>query len=248
MGLQGQSFFNASGDADAYTGEIAAPADNPYITVVGGTTLTTSGPSGVWVSETVWNWGGGQGSGGGISTAYSLPPWQEDLSMAANQGSSHQRNIPDVAMVADNVFEIDDNGKSEPGVGGTSCATPLWAGFTALVNQQAAASGKPAVGFLNPALYAIGQGAGYASAFHDITTGNNTSSSSPNKFFAVPGYDLCTGWGTPTGSNLINALVSPAFLPAHHRRWLGPRGRDLPAHQRRHQSRRTGDRRLCFDQ
>jgi len=213
MGLQGQSFFNASGDSDAYTGVIAAPADNPYVTVVGGTTLTTGGPSGVWVSETVWNWGGGQGSGGGISTTYSLPPWQENLSTAANQGSIHQRNIPDVAMVADNIFEIDDNGKSEPGVGGTSCATPLWAGFTALVNQQAAASGKPAVGFLNPILYAIGQGAGYASAFHDITTGNNTSSSSPDKFFAVPGYDLCTGWGTPAGSNLINALVSPVFLP-----------------------------------
>jgi len=115
-------------------------------------------------------------------------------------------------MVADNVFEIDDNGRSES-VGGTSCATPLWASFIALVNQQATASGKPAVGFLNPVLYAIGHGAGYASAFHDITTGNNTSSSSPDKFFAVPGYDLCTGWGTPTGSNLINALVSPVFLP-----------------------------------
>ena len=124
------------------------PADSPYVTVVGGTTLTTGGPGGVWVSETVWNWGGGQGSGGGISTAYSLPPWQENLSTAASQGSSHQRNIPDVAMVADNIFEIDDNGKSEPGVGGTSCATPLWAGFTALVNQQATASGKPTMGSL----------------------------------------------------------------------------------------------------
>ena len=65
---QGQSFFNASGDTDAYTSDIPSPSDSPYVTVVGGTTLTTSGPSGVWVSETVWNWGGGQGSGGGIST------------------------------------------------------------------------------------------------------------------------------------------------------------------------------------
>jgi hypothetical protein len=210
--VQGQSFFNASGDSDAYTGPINAPADSPYLTSVGGTTLTTGGPNGVWVSETVWNWGGGKGSGGGISTAYSVPSWQAGISMVANQGSTHQRNIPDVAMVADNVFAIDDNGKNES-VGGTSCATPLWAGFTALVNQQAAASGKPTVGFLNPALYAIGQGAGYTSAFHDITIGNNFPSAGATRFVAVPGYDLCTGWGTPTGSNLINALVSPAFLP-----------------------------------
>ena len=213
LAAQGQSFFNASGDTDAYTSDVPSPSDSPYLTVVGGTTLTTSGPGGAWVSETVWNWGGGQGSSGGISPAYSLPPWQAGISMVANQGSTSQRNLPDVAMVADNVFEIDNNGKSVSGVGGTSCATPLWAAFTALVNQQAAASGKPPVGFLNPVLYAIGKGAGYASAFHDITTGNNTSRSSPNQFLAVPGYDLCTGWGTPTGSNLINALVSPAFLP-----------------------------------
>ena len=82
-------------------------------------------------------------------------------------------------------------------MGGTSCAAPLWAAFTALVNQQAAAASQPPVGFLNPALYAIGKGANYTTCFHDITTGNNTWSGSPNLFFAVPGYDLCTGWGTP---------------------------------------------------
>ena len=91
--------------------------------------------------------------------------------------------------------------------GGTSCAAPLWAGFTALVNQQAAAAGQATVGFLNPALYAIGKGASYTSNFHDITTGNNFSSSSPSKFSAVAGYDLCTGWGTPNGTNLINAFT-----------------------------------------
>ncbi|MGA2871213.1 MAG: choice-of-anchor tandem repeat GloVer-containing protein, partial [Verrucomicrobiota bacterium] len=62
------------------------------------------------------------------------------------------------------------------------------------------------VGFLNPAIYAIGQSPAYTSAFHDITTGNNTNSTSVNEFFAVPGYDLCTGWGTPNGTNLISAL------------------------------------------
>ena len=67
-------------------------------------------------------------------------------------------------------------------VGGTSCAAPLWAGLAALVNQQAAADGKPAVGFINPAVNAIGTGANYTMAFHDITTGNNTSPASPTKF------------------------------------------------------------------
>ena len=57
MAAQGQSFFSASGDADAFTGLIDFPGDTPYITQVGGTTLTTSGPGGSWVSETVWNWG-----------------------------------------------------------------------------------------------------------------------------------------------------------------------------------------------
>ena len=71
---------------------------------------------------------------------------------------------------------------ADQSVGGTSCATPLWAGFTALVNQQGASFGKPPVGFLNPAVYAIGTGTAYSSDFHDITTGNNFSSSSPTQF------------------------------------------------------------------
>jgi uncharacterized repeat protein (TIGR01451 family) len=70
------------------------------------------------------------------------------------------------------------------------------------------------MGIVNPAIYAIGKSsANYASSFHDITTGNNFSDVSPNQFSAVPGYDLCTGWGTPNGSNLINALVFPVASP-----------------------------------
>ena len=94
-------------------------------------------------------------------------------------------------------------------VGGTSAAAPLWAGFAALVNQQAAANAQPPLGFINPALYAIGRSAGFTNLFHDVSVGNNTNASSPTRFFAVPGYDLCTGWGTPTGSNLVNALLAP---------------------------------------
>ena len=95
MAAQGQSFFNASGDNDAYTtgansvngvdntSLANAPSSSPYITQVGGTTLTTTGPGGAWQSETVWNWGGGTGSSGGISSYYSIPAWQTNVSMTA---------------------------------------------------------------------------------------------------------------------------------------------------------------------
>jgi subtilase family serine protease len=205
MAAQGQSFFNASGDSDAYTGLIDFPSDSNYITQVGGTTLTTSGPGGTWVSETVWNDGDGNGSGGGISTYYSIPSWQKDINMTTNHGSTTMRNIPDVAMTAYNVYVRADglNYKVE----GTSCAAPLWAGFIAMVNQQAVADGRSTIGFINTTVYPIGRETNYTSCFRDITTGNNNSSSSPTKFYAVAGYDLCTGWGTPAGQNLINALV-----------------------------------------
>ena len=211
---QGQSFYCASGDSDAYTGTISyMPTDDPYITIVGGTTLTTTGPEGAWVSETVWNWGllgsNWEGSSGGISTRYSIPTWQKGITMTTNLGSTTFRNIPDVSMTGDNVYVIYNNG-SLGSFGGTSCAAPLWAGFTALINQQAVASGRTTVGFINPAIYTFCKGTNYSAIIHDVTTGNNTNSTSANKFFAVPGYDLCTGWGTPTGSNLINSIVSYA--------------------------------------
>jgi len=216
MAAQGQSFFQASGDSDAYVGRfnpIPFPADNPYITVVGGTTLTDSGTGGAWVSETVWNWGdvpadGGYiGSSGGISSQYLIPSWQKGINMTANHGSSGFRNIPDVALTANNI-DVRVAG-SNTDVGGTRCAAPLWAAFTALVNQQAVTGGKGTVGFVNPAIYAIGTGTNYTADFHDITTGNDFNSSRATKYTAVTGYDLCTGWGTPAGAALINALAPP---------------------------------------
>jgi len=213
---QGQSFFLASGDSGAFTGPADPPSDDPYVTVVGGTTLTTSGPGGAWVSEKVWNWfTTGQGeaaSTGGISTTYAIPSWQAPVSMANNQGSTNYRNIPDVALTADNVWVLYNGGSSDE-FGGTSCAAPLWAAFTALVNQQAANNLDAPVGFINPAVYALGLSANYAATFHDITVGNNTNQNIQNEFFAVRGYDLCTGWGTPNGTNLINALAPNATVP-----------------------------------
>ena len=215
MAAQGQSFFNASGDSDAFcsaAGSIAFPSESTNITQVGGTTLTTTGAGGGYMSETVWNWGGGTGSSGGISTKYPIPIWQQGISMTANHGSTTMRNIPDVALTADNVYVTYNNGSSGS-FGGTSCAAPLWAGFTALINQQAVASSVPTVGFLNPAVYNIGKGALYASTFHDTITGNNTNATcGPTMFPAGAGYDLATGWGTPLGQALIDALVPPDAL------------------------------------
>ena len=160
LDIQGQSFFASSGDTGAATNAlpIAPPDDDPYITLVGGTTLATAGPGGPWLSETVWDAGEGPGfdsSSGGVSTIYGIPSWQTGVSMSANNGSKTKRNSPDVAMVADNIFIVADDGYLET-TGGTSTATPLWAGFAALANQQAAAAGVSNIGFVNPALYHIG--------------------------------------------------------------------------------------------
>ena len=222
MAAAGQSFFNASGDTDAFiagsnndvdsTAQANAPSSCPYITQVGGTTLTMNGAGASFASETVWNDrtvnanGGNWGSSGGISTYYAIPSWQTNTSMAAAAGSTTKRNIPDVALTANQVYSTYDNGSSGS-TGGTSCAAPLWAGFMALVNQQAASLGNSSVGFINPAVFAISHTANYANCFHDTTTGDNSWSSSGGKFFAVVGYDLATGLGTPNGVALINALA-----------------------------------------
>ena len=219
---QGQSFFQGSGDSGAYVGPIVEPADDPYLTVVGGTTLNTDS-DGSWASEVVWLTPASEdpifgntpeaASGGGFSLTYEIPTWQQGISMTANQGSTTMRNLPDVALVANNVDIVWGNdllGESfDFPEAGTSLATPLWAGFMALVNQQAAANGQARIGFANPALYAIGKSTHYGACFHDIKSGNDYTPTSPTKYAATTGYDLCTGWGTPTGMNLINALLAP---------------------------------------
>jgi hypothetical protein len=204
MIAQGQSLFQASGDSGSYNGWIMPPADDPNVTVVGGTSLTTSVAGGPWKSETTWG-----GSGGGVSTTWPIPSYQQTMNMAAAGGSATMRNIPDVALTADvQMFLVCNNGQAVM-VGGTSAAAPLWAGFTALANQQSASHGKPTVGFLNPALYKIGAGSSAAADLHDITTGSNGA------YQGKAGYDLATGWGTPAGQGLINDLTgvlpSPSF-------------------------------------
>ncbi len=234
--IQGQSFFQSSGDWGAYYPGILQKSDSPFVTLVGGTTLTT-GSSATWQSETTWNGGydakAGNywASGGGISQTYTNPPWQQGVANQLNLASSSMRNSPDVSMVADGIWITfhTTNGTSQGITGGTSAAAPLWAGFMALVNQQAVANAEPTAGFINPAIYAIGRGPNYSSAFHDIGDYSNNRNDQA-AFRAAPGYDLCTGWGTPNGQNLINLLAPPpphidsvsptSFLTSASPQWL----------------------------
>lgn len=213
---QGQNLFVASGDGGAYYGNppdcadfnnlngcVFYPADDPLITAAGGTDLTTNGGGGAWLGETGWI-----GSGGGFSTnGLAIPSYQAPVINGSNQGSTTLRNIPDVAAEAniDNIFCA--NGGCFAAVGGTSLSAPRWAGFLALANEQ---SNGPAIGFLNPTIYSIGQGGSYGLDLHDITSGNNFNSGSPSLFSDVTGYDLVTGWGSPNGQGLLDA-IAPAF-------------------------------------
>jgi hypothetical protein len=83
----------------------------------------------------------------------------------------------------------------------------MWAGYIALVNQQLALNGDATIGFINPTIYAQNVTSSYATDFHDITSGTSGS------YSAVTGYDLMTGWGSPHGTGLINALAPTSTSP-----------------------------------
>jgi subtilase family serine protease len=219
MAAQGQTFFNASGDNGAYTGsdanDASYPAEDVNVTTVGGTTLSTHGAGGQWRSEVVWN-NDGRGSGGGPAndgpTLFPIQSWQAPVINATNAGSAAVRNLPDVALESDyDNYICYDNGTCATNWGGTSFAAPRWAAWLALVNESLAAQGHAAgLGFINPALYAIGRSLHYGSDFHDITIGNNDTSGQQVFFNAVAGYDLTTGWGSMNGVSLMAALEQSA--------------------------------------
>jgi subtilase family serine protease len=202
---QGQNLFVASGDAGAYTGSNATdnsyPAESVYVVAVGGTDLTTNGAGGPWQSETAW----ADSSGGPADDGFAIPSWQTGLANSANQASTTVRNVPDVAAEANTDNYTCDQGTCSGDYGGTSFAAPRWAGFLALVNQQVTSGGKSSLGFLNPAIYSIGQSPSYNNDFHDIANGNNNNGRGQS-FNAVVGYDLVTGWGSPNGQSLIDGL------------------------------------------
>jgi subtilase family serine protease len=199
MAAQGQTVFVATGDQGSST--IASqvwPSDDPYVVAVGGTDLLTNGPGKTWKSETGWKNSAGMPSPNSVP----IPTYQQRAGVinSFNSGSMTLRNIPDVAAESNTMQYVCSQGTCRNNGGGTSYAAPLWASFIALVNQQAAANSQPPVGFLNPVLYVLGTGSNFSMDFHDITSGSNGG------YSAVAGYDLVTGWGSPHGVNLINAL------------------------------------------
>jgi len=202
MAVQGQNFFTASGDSSTWSATNEAwPADDPYVVSVGGTDLVTTGAAGPWASETAW-----VDSGGGISPDHiAIPSWQQlgGVINSTNKGSATLRNGPDVSANANFTFYVcaDQTTCTANFYGGTSFAAPMWAGYIALVNQQLAATSSPTIGFINPTIYGQNVTSVYNTDFHDVTSGVSGS------FSAVLGYDLVTGWGSPNGANLINALA-----------------------------------------
>ncbi len=191
----------AAGDNGSTDGEtdglqhVDFPASSPHVLACGGTTLHFSKTA--IASETVWNDGAtGGATGGGVSDVFALPTWQDNANVppSANAGARVGRGVPDVAGNADpeTGYEVVVDGSSAV-IGGTSAVAPLWAGLVARIN----ANGGKNIGFVNPQLYAS------PSALRDITKGNNGA------YAAGPGWDACTGLGSPNGP-LLESLLAPA--------------------------------------
>src|SRR5208282_365651 len=154
-------------------------------------------------SETAW-----ADSGGGISPdSIPIPSWQKlsGVITSTNKGSTTLRNGPDVSANANFTFYVcaDQTTCTANDYGGTSFATPMWAGYLALANQQAAASGDT-IGFIDPILYPAALTSSYGTYFHDVTSG------SCGTYSGLTGYDLCTGWGSPNTTGIINLLAGSA--------------------------------------
>jgi kumamolisin len=169
------------------------PASSPHVLACGGTKLVGSGTT--ITSEVVWNeLAANEGAtGGGVSNVFPLPTWQANAGVPKPTVAAGGRGVPDVCGDADPATGYTVRVDSETLViGGTSAVAPLWAGLIALANAQ----NKVAAGFINPVIYA----AGAKKAFRDITSGTNGG------FSAGPGWDACTGLGSPVGTAVIAAL------------------------------------------
>ncbi len=199
-GALGVTVCCAAGDNGSADGEtdgkahVDFPASSPFALGCGGTKLTASGNT--IANEVVWNEAADSATGGGVSDFFPVPHYQSTAGIpsSANPGSHNGRGVPDVAGDADPatgyVVRVDGE---EFVIGGTSAVAPLWAGLIALMNQKLT---QP-VGFLNPLIYQplVGKG-----SFQDISSGSNGA------YSAKQGWDACTGWGTPNGAKLLQAL------------------------------------------
>jgi subtilase family serine protease len=207
-----QLFKGLTGGAFPPVREANLPASDPLVLAVGGTALTASHKTGVYVSESAWGLPFGesgsqfQASGGGLSRIYTRPSYQSHT-----PGLGAYRGVPDVAATAapNSLAVITSSGAGTytiEGHGGTSASAPLWAGLIALADQHAGRH----LGFVNAALYRIGRSARYHQAFHDVTAGDNTVRFPPRTvdgYHAAPGWDPITGLGSPNASVLIPLLA-----------------------------------------
>jgi kumamolisin len=186
---------SGSGDglADGHA-HVDFPASSPNALGCGGTRLVADGSA--IASEVVWNEGSGSATGGGVSAFFAPPSYQRAVKVPPIAGTKqHGRGVPDVAGDADPAtgYDVRVDGQSLV-IGGTSAVAPLWAGLIALMNQKL---GHP-VGFINPLLYGSLAGRGL---LRDIVVGTNGA------YTAQSGWDPCTGWGSPNGSKLLQALA-----------------------------------------
>lgn len=179
---------------------VGFPGDNPYNVSVGGTSLAMSGGQ---ASETVWKSNGGA-SEGGFSKFYAEPSFQQSLPSNLQSDLNNRRGVPDVSADADpsTAMAVYVAGGWQP-IGGTSAASPMWAGMLAVASQMA---GHP-LGYITPALYSIGTSSKYAQDFRDVTSGNNSIGGVPG-FNAAPGWDPTTGLGSPIASKLLPDLIA----------------------------------------
>jgi kumamolisin len=171
------------------------PASSPFALACGGTRLAATASA--ITSETVWDDDPlRSATGGGVSDVFAPPAYQANAGVppSANPGKRKGRGLPDVAANADpqTGYRVRVDGQ-EFVIGGTSAVAPLCAGLIARLNQ---ALGHP-VGFLNPLLYGAH---GANKVCRDVTSGSNGA------YHAKPGWDPCTGWGSPIGTKLAHAL------------------------------------------
>lgn len=184
---------------------VVYPASSQYILACGGTELLLKNGE---AKETVWNNSrrGGGASGGGVSEWFDLPAWQSNAGInipSVNTGKMG-RVIPDVAgLAALRDWDFYQSGEVKPS-GGTSAVAPLWASFIALINDARVESGKSQLGFINERLYDLAVQGGL---FNDITVGDNKPTHDYPGYVATPGFDACSGWGTPIGPRLFQALT-----------------------------------------
>jgi len=183
------------------------PGSSPHVLCCGGTKLEASGST--ISSEVVWNeTAANEGAtGGGVSNQFPLPSWQAGRNVPAADTATGGRGVPDVSGDADPTtgYTIRVDGQTFP-IGGTSAVAPLWAGLIAVANAQLGSQ----VGFINPAIYAAKAAVG----FNDITVGNNGDGASFPLYPAGPGWDPCTGLGTPIATKLIPLLAPSGVTPA----------------------------------